>query len=130
MTADRPLCILIGALGGQGGGVLADWLVEASYNAGYPAQATSTPGVAQRTGATTYYFELFPEKNPPMDPVFTLFPATGDLDIMAALEPTEAGRALERGFVTETTTVITGLDRVYSTAEKCPPVTARLTVNR
>ena len=118
MTADRPLCILIGALGGQGGGVLADWLVEASYNAGYPAQATSTPGVAQRTGATTYYFELFPEKNPPMDPVFTLFPATGDLDIMAALEPTEAGRALERGFVTETTTVITGLDRVYSTAEK------------
>ena len=63
-------------------------------------------------------FELFLEKNPPMDPVFTLFPATGDLDIMAALEPTEAGRALERGFVTETTTVITGLDRVYSTAEK------------
>ena len=118
MASDRPLCILIGALGGQGGGVLADWLVEASYHAGYPAQATSTPGVAQRTGATTYYFELFPEKNPPMDPVFTLFPATGDLDIMAALEPTEAGRALERGFVTETTTVITGLERVYSTAEK------------
>ncbi len=118
MAVDRPICVLLGALGGQGGGVLADWLVEAAHHAGYPAQATSTPGVAQRTGATTYYFELFPEKNPPMDPVFTLFPATGDLDIMAALEPTEAGRALERGFVTETTTVITGLDRVYSTAEK------------
>ena len=69
--------------------MLADWLVEAAHHAGYPAQATSTPGVAQRTGATTYYFELFPEKDPPGDPVFTLFPGTGDLDIMAALEPTE-----------------------------------------
>ena len=60
MVADRPICILLGALGGQGGGVLADWLVEAAHHSGYPAQATSTPGVAQRTGATTYYFELFP----------------------------------------------------------------------
>ena len=56
MVADRPICILLGALGGQGGGVLADWLVEAAHHSGYPAQATSTPGVAQRTGATTYYF--------------------------------------------------------------------------
>ncbi len=126
MSADRPICVLIGALGGQGGGVLADWLVEAAEHAGYPAQATSTPGVAQRTGATTYYYELFPEKNPPGDPVFTLFPATGDLDIMAALEPTEAGRAVERGFVTATTTVITGLERVYSTAEKMPAGDGRI----
>ena len=73
MVADRPICILLGALGGQGGGVLADWLVEAAQHSGYPAQATSTPGVAQRTGATTYYFELFPEKNPPGEPIFTLF---------------------------------------------------------
>ena len=118
MVADRPICILLGALGGQGGGVLADWLVEAAHHSGYPAQATSTPGVAQRTGATTYYFELFPEKNPPGEPIFTLFPGTGDLDIIAALEPTEAGRSLERGYITETTTVITGTERVYSTAEK------------
>ena len=118
MVTDRPICVLLGALGGQGGGVLADWLVEAAHHAGYPAQATSTPGVAQRTGATTYYFELFPDKEPPGEPIFTLFPGTGDLDIMAALEPTEAGRALERGYVTKSTTVITGLERVYSTAEK------------
>lgn len=118
MSATRPICVLLGALGGQGGGVLADWLVEAAEHAGYPAQATSTPGVAQRTGATTYYFELFPEKEPAQEPIFTLFPASGDLDLMAALEPTEAGRALERGFVTESTTVITGLERVYSTVEK------------
>src|SRR5262249_38780641 len=64
MVADgvtRPVSILIAALGGQGGGVLTEWLVGAAAEAGYPAQATSIPGVAQRTGATTYYVEVFPE---------------------------------------------------------------------
>jgi len=49
----RPLSILIGALGGEGGGVLAEWLVAVATKAGYVAQSTSIPGVAQRTGATT-----------------------------------------------------------------------------
>ncbi len=118
MTAERPLCMVIGALGGQGGGVLADWLIEAARLAGYPAQATSIPGVAQRTGATTYYIEVWPEQNPSGDPVFCLFPSAGDVDLVAALEPTEAGRALERGLVTGRTTVITSAARAYSTAEK------------
>jgi len=118
MSAERPIGVLIGALGGQGGGVLADWLTEAARIAGYPAQATSTPGVAQRTGATSYYFELFPEMNPPAPPLFALFPAADDVDLMAALEPTEAGRALDRGYVTRRTTVITATERLYSTAEK------------
>lgn len=118
MSADRPLSVVIGALGGQGGGVLADWLVEAARLAGYPAQGTSIPGVAQRTGATTYYFEIFPDKNPPGDPIFCLFPSTTDVDLVAALEPTEAGRALERGHVTGGTTVITADKRIFSTAEK------------
>lgn len=118
MSAERPISVLLGALGGQGGGVLADWLVEAAEHAGYPAQATSTPGVAQRTGATTYYFELFPEKSPDTKPIFALFPSTDDVDLVAALEPTEAGRAMERGHVTDRTTVITAGERMYSTAEK------------
>jgi indolepyruvate ferredoxin oxidoreductase, beta subunit len=118
MRAERPVCVLIGALGGQGGSVLANWLVEAAHRAGYPAQSTSIPGVAQRTGATTYYFELFPEQNPPEDPVFSLFPSAGDVDLVVALEPTEAGRALERGLVTDNTTVVTSTARAYSTAEK------------
>jgi len=118
MNSDRPICVLLAAVGGQGGGVLGDWLVEAARIAGYPAQATSIPGVAQRTGATTYYFELYPDREPPAAPVFTLFPDPGDVDLVAALEPTEAGRALERGFVTQGTTVITATDRIYSTAEK------------
>ena len=116
--SERPLCVLIGALGGQGGGVLTNWLVETARAGGYPAQATSIPGVAQRTGATTYYFELFPQPNPPADPVFSPYPGAGDVDLVAALEPTEAGRALERGYVTGGTTVVTSTARVYSTAEK------------
>jgi indolepyruvate ferredoxin oxidoreductase, beta subunit len=125
---DRPICLLLGALGGQGGGVLIDWLVDAAKRAGYPAQATSTPGVAQRTGATTYYFELFPEKNPAGSPIFTFFPASGDLDLMIAMEPTEAGRAIERGFVTDCTTVISATERVYSTAEKVSAGDGRIDV--
>ena len=118
MATKRPLTTLIGALGGQGGGVLTDWLVVAARLAGYPAQATSIPGVAQRTGATTYYFELFPEKNPLSYPIFCLFPSQGDVDLVAALEPTEAGKAMQQGYVTGTTTVISSTSRVYSTAEK------------
>ena len=59
--AARPVSILIAALGGQGGGVLTEWIVAAAAHAGYPAQSTSIPGVAQRTGATTYYLEVFPD---------------------------------------------------------------------
>ena len=58
----RPICILIAALGGEGGGVMADWLIDAAAECGYPAQSTSIPGVAQRTGATTYYLEIFAAK--------------------------------------------------------------------
>ncbi len=118
MNDPHPVSLLLGALGGQGGGVLTNWLVEAARLAGFPAQSTSIPGVAQRTGATTYYFEIFPFRNPASDPIFCLFPSAGDVDMVAALEPTEAGRALEGGYVTNQTTVITTTERVYSTAEK------------
>jgi indolepyruvate ferredoxin oxidoreductase, beta subunit len=118
MAADRPLCVMISALGGQGGGVLAEWLADAADKAGFPAQSTSIPGVAQRTGATTYYFELLPDPEPPASPVFNLFPSTDDVDLVAALEPIEAGRALENGFVTSRTTVVTSMHHIYSTAEK------------
>lgn len=37
---------------------------------------------------------------------------------MAALEPTEAGKALDQGYVSAQTTVISSTARVYSTAEK------------
>ena len=40
--------------------MLTEWLVDIARHAGYAAQSTSIPGVAQRTGATTYYIEVFP----------------------------------------------------------------------
>src|SRR5437762_1853077 len=60
LEQQRPITLLICALGGEGGGVLAEWLVDTATHSGYSAQSTSIPGVAQRTGSTTYYFELFP----------------------------------------------------------------------
>ena len=59
--APRAIRIAILAMGGEGGGVLADWMVDLAEHAGYVAQTTSVPGVAQRTGATIYYVEMFPD---------------------------------------------------------------------
>ena len=126
MSAERPLCVLIAALGGQGGGVLLDWLVEAARHDGYPAQATSIAGVAQRTGATTYYVEVFPEREPQKDPVFSLFPSAGEVDLFATLEPTEAARAIELGYIGGDTTALTVRERIFSTAEKMLPGDGRL----
>ena len=57
----QPITVLVTALGGEGGGVLAEWLVATAVRSGHAAQSTSIPGVAQRTGATTYYVEIFPQ---------------------------------------------------------------------
>src|SRR5712691_6950505 len=95
--AQCPITVLIAALGGEGGGVLADWLVDAAQAEGYPVQSTSIPGVAQRTGATTYYVEIFPARRDQLDgrrPVFALTPTPGNVDVMVASELLEAGRAM------------------------------------
>ena len=66
------------ALGGQGGGVLSNWLLALAEANGYRAQTTSVPGVAQRTGATVYYLELFPEHAAQdREPVLALMPSPG-----------------------------------------------------
>ncbi|WP_162685629.1 indolepyruvate oxidoreductase subunit beta family protein [Roseovarius amoyensis] len=120
-TANRPVCILISALGGQGGGVLVDWLVSAARAEGLAAQATSIPGVAQRTGATTYYFEVYPRRDDAGARHFSIYPAAGSVDLLLSFEPMEAGRAMAGGLVGGETTVITARDRVISTAEKVLP---------
>ena len=63
-TPERTWTVLIAALGGEGGGVLSSWLVDAASTDGRIVQATSVPGVAQRTGATTYYLEIGPRRAP------------------------------------------------------------------
>ena len=119
---DRPIAVLIAALGGEGGGVMADWLMEAATQCGYPAQATSIPGVAQRTGATTYYLEIFPLEKKHLggkEPVLSLTPSPGNVDVMVASELVEAGRAMQNGYVSpERTTLVASTHRIYATIEK------------
>jgi indolepyruvate ferredoxin oxidoreductase beta subunit len=117
MAARRPVSILIAALGGQGGGVLTEWIVGAAAHAGYPAQSTSIPGVAQRTGATTYYVEVFPEPGEAgqPEPVFSLYPTPGDVDVIIASELLEAGRTVEMDYASP------GRTTLFSIAEKSAP---------
>ncbi|MEO8408121.1 MAG: indolepyruvate oxidoreductase subunit beta family protein, partial [Oxalobacteraceae bacterium] len=126
----RPVTILIAALGGEGGGMLADWLVAAATACDLPVQSTSIPGVSQRTGATTYYVEIYPV---PYDrlgtrvPVMALTPTPGAVDLMAASELIEAGRALENGLVSaDCTTLVGSSHRVYTVAEKVIPGDGRI----
>ena len=122
MSAPRPITLLIAALGGEGGGVLTDWIVAAAAKAGYPVQSTSIPGVAQRTGATTYYVEILPMQTSELggrQPVLALTPGVGDIDVAVASELLEAGRTVSAGFVTrERTHVIASTSRFYAMDEK------------
>jgi indolepyruvate ferredoxin oxidoreductase beta subunit len=125
----RSINIAIMALGGQGGGVMAEWSVKAGEMAGYRAQYTSVQGVAQRTGATVYYIELFPEaeiERRGKEPVLALMPVPGDVDVVVASELMEAGRAIMRGFVTpDRTTLIGSTHRVFAIDEKIAPADGR-----
>jgi len=122
MTSPKPINIAILAMGGEGGGVLTDWLLYIGEQAGYLAQKTSVPGVAQRTGATIYYVELFPKNTDAKGdrpPVLGLMPMPGDIDLLVASELMEAGRAVQRGLVTpDRTNLIASTHRVYSMTER------------
>jgi indolepyruvate ferredoxin oxidoreductase, beta subunit len=122
VTKVRPITIAVVALGGEGGGVLADWIVDLAQHGGYLAQATSVPGVAQRTGATVYYVELFPKaaaQAAGRQPVLALMPVPGDVDVVLASELMEAARAVERGFVTpDRTLLVASTHRVFAMTEK------------
>ena len=121
MTREQPIKIAIFAMGGEGGGVLADWVVALGEANGCFAQTTSVPGVAQRTGATIYYVELMPgaERSGARRPVLALMPLPGDVDLVLCSELMEAGRAIQRGLVTvDRTVLLTSTHRVFSIAEK------------
>ena len=117
-----PITILVTALGGEGGGVLAEWLVETASRAGHSVQSTSIPGVAQRTGATTYYVEVFPIPDFELDgkrPVFSLSPVPGALDLLASSELLETVRQIGIGMTTrERTHILTSTSRSLTVAEK------------
>ncbi len=121
----RPITIAVLAMGGQGGGVLVDWIVNLAEHNGYLAQSTSVPGVAQRTGSTIYYIELFSQQFAQAKgqaPVFAMMPVPGDVDLVIASELMEAGRAMLRGLVTpDRTTLIASSHREFATVEKVVP---------
>jgi indolepyruvate ferredoxin oxidoreductase beta subunit len=120
ISRERPITIAILAIGGQGGGVITDWLIALGEQNGWYVQATSVPGVAQRTGATLYYVEMIPESG--RTPVLSMMPAPGDVDIVVAAEMMEAGRAIQRGLVTpDRTTLIVSSHRAYGILEKTAP---------
>lgn len=117
----RPISVAILAMGGQGGGVLADWIVALAEREGFVAQSTSVPGVAQRTGATIYYVEMMPRRGG-RDPLLSLMPAPGEVDLVLACEYMEAGRSILRGFVTpDRTTLIASTHRSFAVVEKERP---------
>jgi indolepyruvate ferredoxin oxidoreductase beta subunit len=120
-STERPISVAILAMGGQGGGVLADWIVHVAESQGWAAQSTSVPGVAQRTGATIYYIEMLPSLNG-IRPIFSLMPTPGDVDLVLAAEFMEAGRAMLRGLVTPArTTLIASSHRSYAIVERQVP---------
>lgn len=122
MPSERPIKLTIAALGGQGGGVLASWLIGIAEAEGYLAQTTSVPGVAQRTGATIYYLEFFPQAaaaEAGRDPIMALMPASGDVDCVLASELAEAARAIQRGLVSrDKTTLVASSHRSYAIGER------------
>ena len=119
---DRPADVdprHAGLLGGQGGGVVSSWLVNAAERENFHVQATSVPGVAQRTGATIYYLEFHPRQEGRSAPVMGLMPTPGISDIVVASELLEAARMVERGIVNRRqTTLIASTHRAYVIGEK------------
>lgn len=130
----RPVTLLVCALGGEGGGVLAEWLYAAATRAGLPAQSTSIPGVAQRTGATTYYIEVYPQPTAALAgrrPVFSLNPVPGAIDLLVSSELLETLRQAGLGMVSpQRTRVISSTARALTVAEKMQPGDGRVDSTR
>lgn len=116
-----PITVLVCALGGEGGGVLAEWLYGAAVRAGHAAQSTSIPGVAQRTGATTYYVEVAPQPlaEGAARPVFGLAPVPGGVDLLVSSELLETARQVAAGMASAARTqVLSSTARALTVAEK------------
>src|SRR5581483_1842990 len=136
VSAPVPIKVLIAALGGEGGGVLASRLHAGAIAAGHFVQGTSIPGVAQRTGATTYYLEIVPgagarHASEGRRPVLALNAAPGEVDLVVASELLEATRAVAAVYVTpDRTLLIASSARVFTIDEKAAAGDGRLDAER
>jgi indolepyruvate ferredoxin oxidoreductase beta subunit len=105
--------IFIPAVGGQGGGVLTEWLVQAFFLEEYDVQGISLPGLSQRGGSTVYYLEAHPRSESlNKQIIFAQFPVPGEVDVIISQEFLELGRALQLGYGSDKTTIVTSTHRV------------------
>ena len=118
----RPITIAIFAMGGEGGGVLADWLIDLAET--FRLHRATHLG-ARRRAAHRRHDLLSRIVSAPAGsagaarPVLALMPMPGDVDIVVASELMEAGRAIQRGLVTpDRTTLIASTNRVFAMTEK------------
>jgi indolepyruvate ferredoxin oxidoreductase, beta subunit len=130
-TSPQPTRLLIAALGGEGGGVLAGWITEAAVTSGLVASRTSIPGVAQRTGATTYYIEMVASEPGRPRPILALNPAPGQVDVLIASELLEATRLATNGMIAaDRTTLVANTARVFTMDEKMAMADGRVDSER
>ena len=114
----RPLTLLIAALGGEGGGVLTNWIIAAAAELRLPgadrprspaSRSAPAPPPTTSRSCPTPWRELGGRR-----PVLALTPGIGDIDIVVASELMEAGRAIANGFVTpDRTLLIASTSRFY-----------------
>ena len=114
------ISILITALGGEGGGTLMNWILECARKKKLHVQGTSVPGVAQRTGSTSYYIEICNTQFEfGKEPILSMYPVAGKVDLVISSELLETARVIERGFVNpERTTLISSESRALTNIEK------------
>ena len=101
---NRSVRALIGTVGGQGGGVLSDWLIRGLLNAGWQAQSIGLLGLSQRAGSVIYYLEASPAGDTP--PILSPFAVPGDVDLILAQEFLELGRLLQGGFAAKDCNIV------------------------
>ena len=124
--------ILITALGVEGGGTLMNWILDCARNYGLHVQGTSVPGVAQRTGSTSYYIEICDQKfKKSKEPILSLYPKPGRVDVVIASEILEAARTIDRGYVNpDRTILISSSNRTYTNIEKIHTSDGRFDLNK
>jgi indolepyruvate ferredoxin oxidoreductase beta subunit len=114
----RATRVLIGTVGGQGGGVLSDWLVHGLLNAGWRATSIGLLGLSQRAGTVTYYCEAMPGSG--KTPVSSMFATPGDVDLIIGQELLELARIVFGGFAAPGCAIVGNSARYLTTMEKMP----------
>ncbi|MCG2633491.1 MAG: 2-oxoacid:acceptor oxidoreductase family protein, partial [Gammaproteobacteria bacterium] len=115
---ERNLRIMTGTVGGQGGGVIATWLVRGLLNSGWQAQSTSLLGMSQRAGSVTAYIEA--RQGATSLPLVSSYPVPGDLDLVIGQELLEMARILQQGLPGRECAIISNTHRYLATIEKMP----------